>query len=800
MINNLININKKSFLALILISILMLSVMSPVILAADIDEHVYTETEQKYEQENQINGEVIDFSDGKEVHAATFSGNGSIPGSYSMIKEGNNYTITLENVTAKKIILPPDAADGANGKNALSKDDKGKIAERKTHITIKLIGTNDITGYGLTGYYVKGVTIKGNGSLNVKTHLEEKSGNYYIVPGIFVETDEIDDKVETTNTGLVFDGVKVTVTNPYYWGVICNGDIELKNGAKLNVNSYNGIKKRAEAGGISTDKLFVGEDCSLTAYGKVLIFKKEQQVEQEKAREKAKYKNDHENPTITGKTSDGKEIVADQIYCEQPTITVKDDQKIAKIKVNEETITQFKEGSNDKEKSFVVPSYLDRVKTVVATDMNDNETTFTFKSNSGHITVKGKEFEYQAPTCTDAGYRKVEYKCLVCGVFVTTDTEVIPALGHSYGDWTYYNETQEKRNCTRCSHFETKDSTEKIANTKVYLSASNYVYDGTKKEPTVIVKDDNETLVNGEDYTVKYSNNVKAGTATVAITGENHYTGTITTNFKIEKKDNSITASNITANYSKKAQNIKIGAKQTGDAKLTYSSNNKSITVNSSGVVTVKAGYVGKATITITASDTANYNKATKNITVTINKVNNKITASNFTKKYSKKAQSFSIGAKQVGNAKLTYSSNNKNVKVNSAGKVTIAKGFIGKATITITANATQGYNKATKKITVVVNPPTVKISKLSNIASRKMTIKWNKNTAVTGYQIQYSTDKNFKKGVKTTTVKKNNTVSKLIVNLVKNKTYYVRIRSYKTVSKVNYYSSWSVKNIKIKK
>ena len=105
MINNLININKKSFLALILISILMLSVMSPVILAADIDEHVYTETEQKYEQENQINGEVIDFSDGKEVHAATFSGNGSIPGSYSMIKEGNNYTITLEDVTAKKIIL-----------------------------------------------------------------------------------------------------------------------------------------------------------------------------------------------------------------------------------------------------------------------------------------------------------------------------------------------------------------------------------------------------------------------------------------------------------------------------------------------------------------------------------------------------------------------------------------------------------------------------------------------------------------------------------------------------------------------
>ena len=744
MINNLININKKSFLALILVSILMLSVMSPVILAADIDEHVYTEAEQKYEQENQINGEVIDFSDGKEVHAATFSGNGSIPGSYSMIKEGNNYTITLENVTAKKIILPPDAADGANGKNALSKDDKGKIAERKTHITIKLIGTNDITGYGLTGYYVKGVTIKGNGSLNVKTHLEEKSGNYYIVPGIFVETDEIDDKDETTNTGLVFDGVKVTVTNPYYWGVICNGDIELKNGAKLNVNSYNGIKKRAEAADISTDKLFVGEDCSVTASGKVLIFKKEQQVEQEKAREKAKYKNDHINPTITGKTSDGKEIVADQIYCEQPTITVKDDQKIAKITVNNEIITEFNQGSTDTEKSFVVPSYLDRVKTVKATDMNGNIATLSFRSNSDHILLEYVLGDRDA-TCTQDGQKISKYTCLICNKEIKTETKAIPALGHNYTEKTY--STYKTKTCTRCGD----TITTQIPKIK------------TKQEPKPVTVLDQKR--------------------------------------EESKVSNSITASNITVKYSTKAQSIKIGAKQIGDAKLIYSSNNKSITVNSSGVVTVKAGYVGKATITITASDTANYNKATKNITVTINKVNNKITASNFTKKYSKKAQSFSIGAKQVGNAKLTYSSNNKNVKVNSAGKVTIAKGFIGKATITITANATQGYNKATKKITIVVNPPTVKISKLSNIASRKMTIKWNKNTAVTGYQIQYSTDKKFKKNVKTITIKKNSTISKTIAKLTKNKKYYVRIRGYKTLSKVNYYSAWSsIKNVKIKK
>ncbi len=759
MLSNIISINKKSFLALIIISILLFSVMSPVVFAVN-EEHSYTEAEQKYEEQNKIVGEVIDFSDGKEVVKSTLNRETGIPGRYSLTKNGSDYTITLENVTAKKIILPSDVADG--GDNAIIRDDKGNIKPRQTHITIILNGTNDITGYGLTGYYVKGITIKGGGSLNIKTHLEEKNGTYYVVPGIFVETDEIDDKEETKNTGLVLDNVRVNVTNPYYWGVICNGDIELKNGAKLNVNSYDGIKKRAEAGDISTDKLFVGEDCKVTAHGKVLIFKEAQQIEQEKAREKAKYKDDNQAPEISGKLADGTEIEEMKDngtpYCEQPTITVKDNMKIAKIKVNEETITKFIEDEDNK-KSFVVPGYLDCLKTVVATDMNDNETKFTFKSNSGH-TILERVIDSKDATCTEEGYRVSKYICLICGEEIGTETKTIAALGHKYTERTY--STYKTKTCTRCG------DTITIQLPKV---------ETTPKQATVIEP--------------------KSG----IITEPKAQQKKIEMKEEIVKVANSITASNKIASYSKKAQTIKIGAKQLGDAKLTYSSNNKSITVNASGVVTVKAGYVGKATITITANDTVKYKKATKTITVTINKVNNKITASNFTKKYSSKAQTFSIGAKQAGNAKLTYSSNNKSVKVNSSGKVTIAKGFIGKATITITANATSAYNKVTKKITITVNPPAVKISKLSNTSKKTMTVKWAKTTAVTGYQIQYSTDKNFKKGVKTVTVKKNSTTSSAIKNLTKNKKYYVRIRSYKTVSKVNYYSSWSsVKNITIKK
>ena len=172
-------------------------------------------------------------------------------------------------------------------------------------------------------------------------------------------------------------------------------------------------------------------------------------------------------------------------------------------------------------KSFVVPGYLDRVKTVEATDMNDNKTTFTFKSNSGHITLGGEEIERVYATCTTEGSHKIQYKCRVCGKVVRTETVSDKALGHNFGSWTATGvANKEERKCTRCEYTETRDATVKMTDTKVYLSSTNYVYDGNRKEPTVTVKAGNKTLVNGKDYTVNYDNNVKAGTATVTVTKE----------------------------------------------------------------------------------------------------------------------------------------------------------------------------------------------------------------------------------------------------------------------------------------
>lgn len=65
------------------------------------------------------------------------------------------------------------------------------------------------------------------------------------------------------------------------------------------------------------------------------------------------------------------------------------------------------------------------------------------------------------------------------------------------------------------------------------LSFNTYLYSGAKKTPNVILKNGKVRLKLNRDYTVKYYNNSKPGTAKVTISGKGNYTGTITKTFKI---------------------------------------------------------------------------------------------------------------------------------------------------------------------------------------------------------------------------------------------------------------------------
>ena len=206
-----------------------------------------------------------------------------------------------------------------------------------------------------------------------------------------------------------------------------------------------------------------------------------------------------------------------------------------------------------------------------------------------------------------------------------------------------------------------------------------------------------------------------------------------------------------------------------------YKTTTSKATTKKNGSVVKKCSVCGattKSTIyypkTITLSATSyTYDGKAKKPTVTVkDSKGKKIAASNYT---------------------VTYASGRKNV-----------------GTYTVTIKFKGNYSGTVKK-TFTIKPKATTLSSVT-AGKKKFTVKWKKlTTQTTGYQIQYSTDKNFKKNNKTVTVSKNKTTSKSVSKLTAKKKYYVRIRTYKTV-KVNgkstkIYSSWSkAKSVTTKK
>ena len=245
----------------------------------------------------------------------------------------------------------------------------------------------------------------------------------------------------------------------------------------------------------------------------------------------------------------------------------------------------------------------------------------------------------------------------------------------------------------------------------ITVSPNSYTFSGKARKPKVTVDFYGVPMSKGRDYTLSYRDNINAGEGKVVLTGTgNDYTGTMEQSFTIKKAKQTITAKDFTNTLGDKDFNL--DAKTSGDGKLTYKSDKTKVAaVSKEGKITLKGS--GKAKITITAAETNNCKKATKTVTVKVNKL------------------------------------------------------------------------------------PEPSINALTNPESRKMRITWKKVSGVDSYEVQYSTSSKFK----TTTKVQVNGTSKTISKLTKNKKYYVRIRSRKTVNKKTFYSDWSgKKNVTIKK
>jgi len=139
-------------------------------------------------------------------------------------------------------------------------------------------------------------------------------------------------------------------------------------------------------------------------------------------------------------------------------------------------------------------------------------------------------------------------------------------------------------------------------------------------------------------------------------------------------------------------------------------------------------------------------------------------------------------------------------------GKKTLKKGTdytvtyksnkaVGTATVVVKGKG--GYT-GSKKATFAILPRGTALSTLTP-GKKTATVTWEKQSGVTGYQLQYGLKKSMT-GAVTVTVKKAGTTSRVLKKLKSGKKYYVRVRTYKTVNKKKYYSSWSkIKAVKVK-
>ena len=118
--------------------------------------------------------------------------------------------------------------------------------------------------------------------------------------------------------------------------------------------------------------------------------------------------------------------------------------------------------------------------------------------------------------------------------------------------------------------------------------------------------------------------------------------------------------------------------------------------------------------------------------------------------------------------------------------------------------NAGNRFTSGNKEDNKSVILERARVKSVTLAGSRALKVKIKRDKKASGYQIQYSTNKKFKKNkTKTVNLKKNKKTTKVLKKLKKGKKYYIRVRSFQKVksgnSVIKVYGSWS-KTVKSKK
>lgn len=317
------------------------------------------------------------------------------------------------------------------------------------------------------------------------------------------------------------------------------------------------------------------------------------------------------------------------------------------------------------------------------------------------------------------------------------------------------------------------------ANTVISISEQNYVYDGTPKKPVVSVRYNGILLSENVDYSLTYSDFVVAGTAKVTVTGINSYTGSVTKEYTIKpitfnSKNLSVTFDKTSLVYYGSAVHPVMYVSFNGqplvqdvDYKVSYSKN------NAPGRATVKITGIGNFAGSVS-----------KTFIISPQKVNSvsiaKNSATTATVNWGKvdKVSGYEIlkyDANKNSFVHAVYASADSTSYQFTKLQNSALHSYVVKAYKTIDGD--KYFGEQSDAVSVFIKPAKAQLTSVT-MKNSTLNVEWKKLDC-TGYEIIYTTDRKFKKGLKTVKIKNSNTTKKAIKKLKKGKKYYVKVRAY---------------------
>lgn len=343
----------------------------------------------------------------------------------------------------------------------------------------------------------------------------------------------------------------------------------------------------------------------------------------------------------------------------------------------------------------------------------------------------------------------------------------------------------------------------------------NQIYQGYDVSPSVTVTNGGTVLTEGTDYTVSYQNNSGIGTATVNVFGAGIYDGYI----NLTKTFNIVPDT---------VQNMQISKAGTNTVDLSWSpvsgadgytvqilKNGKWVSVGNfvgtsaqiSGLLPGSVNYVHIAAYASSNGKTyiGNYNTSVK-IETTVGAINPRVSAyaNNFvTLTWDKQtaANGYEVFKYDASSKKYVLYKNITNPNTNTCKVTGLASNkkydFKVRAYQIDDSEKTYApFGAVVSQYTSITNP---KLNSAKSTSKKKIKASWSKVGGASGYQVMWSTYKNFSKNYKTKSVKAKS-LSKTVTVAQSKKTYYVRVRAYKTISGKKVYSPWSsTKKVKTK-